>query len=268
VDIADVHAALVPEIHERMWIVREKLPMAEVSRTFEELSVLFEGLGLCHLLESVDLAELAENLCRSGHARRYFLRRSQQEGNLRDRRLALSRTPAFFDAIVAGDVPLARDVASLSITTWEPAWEYEDDFCFFFYLHRVALGFPPGGPDQIAILDRFERALEGASSARLDACRAIAARDAPALAKALSERLDEIAGELDEERESSAVQEEADVAFWPRSFVSIEGLALLQMATVLGLPVPGDLPLCPRVARLPVRAAAYPDFFAEIELMP
>lgn len=268
-DIADVHAALLPEIHERMWLVRDRHPMARLSQTFEELSGLFEALGLCHLLESVDLAELAENLCRSGHARRFFLRRSALEGNARDRRLALGRTRAVLDALASGDLALARDIAALSITTWEPTWEYEDDFCFFLFLHQVILGMDAGAPfprpDLVAILDRFEEALEGAESPRLDVCRALVARDAGAFRDALKLRLEEIAGELDVERESSAVQEDFDVGFWPRSFVSIEGLALLQLGGLLGAGIQEELPMCPRIARLPVRPTAYPDFFVEME---
>jgi hypothetical protein len=272
VDIADVHARLLPEIHEKMGLVRDKPRIAELSRTFEELSVEFEALGLCHLLEGLDLAQLTENLCRSGHARRYFLRRSQAEGNLRDRRLALGRTRAFLDAVVAGDLALAGDIATLSGTRWEPDWEYEDDFCYSLFLHRTILGANGGvaypSPELPAILDRFETALDGGDSARLDACRALLARDAKRFLEALEARLEEIQAELDVERDSSAVQEDFDVGFWPRSFVCIEGLALLQIAGIVGVATPRDVPLCPKEARLPVRPNGYPDFFVEMERMP
>jgi hypothetical protein len=267
-DIADVHAAVVPEIHQRVALVFEGYPMAGMGETFEELSVLFEALGLCHLLEAVDLRAFAENLCRSGHARRYFLRRSRAEGNVDDPRLALGRTSAVLDALAAGDVGLAGDIAALSITEWQPDWEYEDDFCYFLFLHRVILG--QGGdlvvPNAtlVAILDRFERALEGASSPRLGVCRALVARDAAAFADALARRLDQIAGEHDVERTTAAVQEDIDVGFWPRSFVSIEGLALLNLGGLLGVRVAGDPRMCPQVARLPIQPNDYRDIFDEI----
>lgn len=271
-DIAAIHSMIVPEIHQRVALVFESPPMAEMGPTIEELSSLFEALGLCHLLEFVDLGEFAQNLCRSGHARRYFLRRSQEEGNADDPQLALSRTRALFDAIVAGDLALARDIAALSATQWQPDWEYEDDFCFFLFLHQVVLGQGGGAAvpeaELVATLDRFEVALEGASAPRLDVCRALVARDAEAFADALMRRLDEISRELDVERETAAVQEDFDVGFWPRSFVSLEGLALLTLSELLGVHVTGDPPMCPRIARLPVQPNTYPDFFDEIERSP
>lgn len=267
-DIADVHAVIVPEIHERVALVFENHPMARMSSTFEELSSLFEALGLCHLLEFVDLGEFAQNLCRSGHARRYFLRRSHEEGNVDEPQLAISRSRAVLDALVAGDIALASDIAALSGTQWRPDWEYEDDFCFFLFLHRVVLE----RTGRVAasetvdgdVLDRFEEALEGGQAPRLDLCRALVARDAVDFEEALLRRLDQISQELDIERTTAAVQEDFDVGFWPRSFVSIEGLALLTVGELLGVHVKGDPPMCPRIARLPVQPNSYPDFFAEI----
>ena len=59
-------------------------------------------------------------------------------------------------------------------------------------------------------------------------------------------------------------QEDFDVAFWPRSFVCIEGLALLRLAELTGVATPGNFPRCPPIARLPVRANTYEDLLVAV----
>lgn len=266
-DLARVHEELVSELHHGMLHVG-KAPIAELGDLFDDLAGQFEALGLCHLLESADVDELRTNLVRSAHSRRYFLRRSHMEGNDRDRHLALSRTRSFLDAVVAGDLALARQIADASVEVWNPAWEYEDDHCFFLLLHRIAQhggAFP--SPDVPELMGRFERSLEGAKSARYDACRALVARDSESFREALSTLLEEEAARNDEERDSAAVHE-GDLLYWPRSYVSVEGLTLLKLADLTGMRIKMDHPLCPELARLPWSAVDQEDLFEAIEQLP
>ena len=264
-DISAVHVALLPEIRERLVLVADGTPIAEIGEVLEELASYFEALGLCHLLEAADVDEFTENLVRSAHARRFFLERSKSDENLDDRHLALSRGSTLLDAMASGDLTLAREIASLSIRDWHPAWEYEDDFCFFHFLNQSLVdATQPLGTAHAATLITFERALEGGKSPRLDVCKALIARNSLAFKDALIDRLNEIEAELDEEREFTYVLE-GDLCYWPRSFVSVEGLALLRLGEAVGLPpIKGELPLCPSLARVPVTSRARRDFFREL----
>jgi hypothetical protein len=231
------------------------------------VALQLEGLGICHLLEFVDTDNFRENLIRSGHSRRFFLRRSRSEDNSDDRHLALSRTRCFLDAIVAGSLPLARDIAVLSSETWNASWEYEDDFCYYSLLHRIAIQpelFPT--PEAEALLARFERSLEGNPSLHFDVCKALLARDLGAFSEALRALLDAEQAKIEKDRNSPAVNER-DILFWPKSYVSIEGLALLKIANLLGLRFEDALPLCPLEARLPWSDSPTRDLFAEIEML-
>ncbi|AKT40380.1 Imm49 family immunity protein [Chondromyces crocatus] len=264
-DLAAVHEELVSELHHGLPYVGTA-PIAALGDEFDAFAKQFEALGLCHLLEFGDEDELRINLVRSGHARRYFLRRSRDEGNVDDRHLALSRTNSFLAAAAAGDAALARQIAEASPEAWNGDWEYEDDHCFFLLLHRLAQqghAFPQA--DVQPILDRFERALEGATSARHAVCQALVAGDAAAFATALAERMQEEITRNDQLRDSAAVRE-GDVSFWPNSFISLEGLALLNLARLRGLTVPPDLPLplCPDLARLPWTTVTADDLFEAI----
>ncbi|MEP0548459.1 MAG: Imm49 family immunity protein [Rhodothermales bacterium] len=262
-DIRDVHTELILEAQFSFAAVTAERPVAERGGALEEVSSHFQGLALCHLLENADVALFRENLVRSGHARRYFLRRSRSEGNDEDRRLALSRTEAFLDAAAAADLPLAREIATLSVSTWNPGWEYEDDFCYYRILQTLVLE-PDAArePSLGALLVRFERALEGAASWRLALCEALVEREGPGFDEALR-------GFVEAEQEANDARRDAlesyEFLFWPRSFVSVEALALLQLAALRGIETAEAYPLCPAIARLAPTEHRYRDLFAEIE---
>lgn len=262
-DIRDVHTELVLEAQFSFAAVTAERPISERGGALEELSAYFQGLALCHLLENADVAQFRENLVRSGHARRYFLRRSRAEGNREDRRLALSRTEALLDVLAAADFSLAREIAMLSFQEWNPAWEYEDDFCYYLVLHTLALD-PNASRDQGlgALLDRFEGALEGAPSWRLALSEALVERDGLLFDESLR-------GFVEAEQEANDARRDAlesgALLFWPRSFVSVEGLALLHLALLRGLSMADAYPLCPAIGRLPPTEHRYRDLFEEME---
>jgi hypothetical protein len=152
-----------------------------------------------------DVGKFRDLLIQIGGARRYYLQKSQQQGNVNDRYLAISRTEAFFDALAAGELTLARDIARASITRWKPDWEYQDDFCYYHFLHQLLLD-PAAEPDSplADILAEFEQSLEGGSSVRLPVCQALLARDLDGFVAALTAFL-EAKQAQDEERRPNVV---------------------------------------------------------------
>ncbi len=263
-DIRDVHAALVTETQENLAYMTGTSPAAELGEIFEKLSECFQALGICHLLETGDTEQFRENLVRSGHTRKSFLSRSQREGNQRDRHLAISRTEAILDVLAAGHLPLAREIVQLSPETWERAGEYEDDFCYFRFLHLLVRATEPWPEKELdEVLARFEQALEGADSARLAVCKALRSRSADDFRSALTELLEQKQEALDKKR--PLMTESGDFLFWPVSFVSTEGLALLRLAEMVGLQVEEEFPLCPEAARVPPTDKVYLDLFQEID---
>lgn len=266
-DLAIVHDNLVDEIQYGLFHVGTSA-IGEMGYIYEDLSEQLEALALCHLLRFLDLTEFRKNLIRSGQARLHFLRRSRLEGNDRDRHLGLGRTKSFLDVIAAGDLGLARHIANESIRSWNPDWEYEDDFCFFHLLHRIVQIHPLNPPpDSLEILARFERSLEGKPSHRLAVCTALIMRSPTGFSQALEELLAEERAVVENLQDSAKVHE-GDLAYWPTRFVSIEGLALLALANLLGLATTVDFDRCPQVARLPWTGAIEPNLFEMLEQAP
>ena len=264
-----IHAALLPEVQESVLVLAAGYPIARLGDELENFSNYFQALAIAHLLKGADPEQFKLYLTRSGYARRYFLRRSAREGNTEDARLGLGRTEAFLDALAAGQMALAREIASLSGEVWRPDWEYEDDFCYFRFLHRIAGGLDPEeGPRLREIVAQFARALEGGTSQRLDVCRAILDRDDGAFRTALVALMEQRREETLEQRERMQEPDPASCVCWARSFVCIEGLALMRLAEVAGLARLDsgfEPPLCPPQGRMEAADAVYEDFFEGIE---
>lgn len=264
-----IHATLLPEVKEAVLLLAAGYPIEKLGEELENFSNYFQGLAITHLLRSADLEQFKLYLVRSGYARRYFLQRSARDGNTDDPRLALGRTEAFLDAVAAGQLALARQIALLSGDTWRRDWEYEDDFCYFLFLHKIASGLDRVEEPRLgAILARFETALEGAKSFRLNVCRAILERDAEAFQTALFDLLEQRREELLDLRERMQQVEPASCVCWARSFVSVEGLALMRLAELAGVPPverDTELPLCPALGRVEAAGTDYEDIFEGIE---
>jgi len=264
-DISEIHKELIPEIQEELSFIAAGYRMEEIGDVIVRLSRYFRALGICHLLESADVNLFRENLVRSGYARRYFLRNSRADGNDRDRYLAIGRTEAFMDSVAAGHLRLAQEIAELSTHEWEPDWEYEDDLCFFLFLHNIIIN-----PRQLSdsqfqeILVRFDKALEGGESLRLEVCKALITKDNENFSAALNELMEAKKELIEEKRERMLEPDPSTYVFWPRSFVSIEGLALIKIAETVGIKVDEEFPLCPWVGRLPTTDQEYKDIFQEI----
>jgi len=261
-DLAAVHQLCLGEIRSNIAFLTAGLPVRDSAGNIEELSRLFQGLAICHLLESLDHGQFRENLVRSGHARRYFLRSSLEQGNVTSKYLALSRTEALLDTLVAGDLKLARSIAELSPTEWNPDWEYEDDFCFYNFLQQSIL--QASRDDMAKTLVRFEAALEGGSSSRLRVLKTLLYNDTDGFEAALTALIEEEQKRMDGTR-SSVV--DSKFLFWPRSFVSIEGLALQRTAELSGLSITREFQMCPADARLTVVENNYRDLFAELDAL-
>jgi hypothetical protein len=260
-DPHEISERLFEEIKDEFLLVAG-YPAEEIGDTYERLSVAYQAIALCHLLQSGGNDDYRENLTRSAHARRFFLSRLAARGITDDRRLALSRTEALLDAITAGHHGLAREIAELSPVDWNERWEYEDDYCFYRYLH-VFLGGKTGQAPEI--LARFERALDGAPDPRLRILRALHTREPEAFLAGLVAHMSEVRQKAEERKELLLEPDFAAYTHWPRTFVSVEGLALLSLARATGMQVSGNIPLCPPAAQLPVANLDCEDYFQGLD---
>jgi len=265
-DLEIAREGLLSEVEEGLLIVASGYSIERTSSTLEQLSRCLQALAICRLLESGDLVKYRENLTRSAYARRFFLRKSREQRNTADRRLALSRTEAFFDALAAGNGLLAREIATLSEPDLHEGWEYKDDHDYFAFLHHVIMEPASVGRDDLfTLLHEYEQALDGDQPPRLAVLRAIAERDQAAFNAALRALMEQLDEQMQKRKERLLDPSVEAYLLWPRSFVSIEGLALIAIATAMRIQVEEPIPLCPTVGRLPISGVFVEDPFVGIE---
>ena len=266
-ELSSVLSLLVDETRNEMASLAQKTPVRGKAPTLRSLSGLFQAVGICKLLLDADVTKFRENLIRGAQARRYHLRKSREEGSADDDRfLGLSKVEAVFDAIVADSPELLHDVVALSHDQWHEGWEYEDDFCYYLFVHRL-VGQPGflASPGAAALIERFEKALEGQSSARLELCKAVQTRNEKGLRAAFEFFLTERKNELDARR-PKITEYTAQAIFWPGSFVSIEALAWLCIAQRNDLEMNDDFLFCPPEARGRHEPLEVEDFFEGLDL--
>jgi hypothetical protein len=265
-DLRQVQTLLIGETQEKLASLAVNIPIPRKAATLRDLSRLFQAVGICRLLVDANVPKFRENLVRSAQARRYYLYRSHVEHALSNRFLGLSKVEAIFDAVVAGDDVLAREIVSLSVEQWHDGWEYQDDFCYYLFVHRLVsmTGFLDS-PESTTILERFESALQGQKALRLELCQTLRARDPVAFRSAFEAFLHERRAEFDAKR-PTITEYTAEAIFWPRSFVSVEALAWLEFARRTGVEMEDTFEFCPEEARPPAKPSdAVEDFFVSLD---
>jgi hypothetical protein len=171
------------------------------------------------------------------------------------------RTSASFpllDAIGSGDFGSATEIAKLSRHEWVQDEEYEEDYLFHEFIMQSAL-LDASYERAAALLDRWEACLGNSEDLRLPVCRALFAADESAFDEALRAWLEERAQEFADNEDTFEPESLATEAS-----VSIEGLALLRLASRKGMTLDRDYQHVPSVAREDEPLTWKPSSFTEV----
>lgn len=221
----------------------------ELGRVSVDLCAKLRALAIIALLVKGDSDKFLHSLIRSGRVRETFLMRLKHAGHQDEHHLASGRLDGMLDAIASGDQSLAQRIAWLSPRQFEAEREYEDDFCYAQILHRLVHGVAPIAAYG-SLFDRFEAALQGGTDARLEVARALVGRSQLDFEQAFEALLEK--RRLDNAADIARAQIDEPQILAERE-VFIEGLALLRLATSVGLETASDYLYCPAAARLPMR---------------
>jgi Immunity protein 49 len=242
----------IEELSAEIKVWRESLSelsaISEIGETCEEIWTYRRGLAILHLLLYGDHRAFLQELARSAQCRRYHLRRCAAQGYT-DFYCSSSRSEPYWDALAASCFELARDIAGLSPVNFREGEEYEDDYCYQRFIYQWLDGNLIATPELISLIQRFEGALEGAQSPRLDICKSFFERDEEAFTRAFYLLLEERYAQI--KREKFGIAEES-VCAAAGTYVFIEGLGLLRIAELAGIRIRDEYPLCPLLARLAV----------------
>lgn len=225
----------------------------------QKLSHQYRALGVSLLLRDANVDLFFHWLIQSALARWYFLERCHAEANFAAAHRRASLVGPFFDAVTAAKWKLARKIATYSADTCLPGEEYEDDFSYARFLYLLTDFDAPDTRGLAATLDQFEQALEGGTDARLDLCRALLDKSQDAFDASFEGLLVDHGLRMKKQQRSILAR---DATFEPNRQVMVEGLALLQIATRLGLRTQLEYRFCPglvrRVRHSPYKPLAFP----------
>ncbi|WIG92972.1 hypothetical protein [Myxococcus sp. SDU36] len=210
------------------------------------ICVAYRVLGICSLLQTANIDEFAELLCKAGQARHHLLTLART-WPLRAERLLGSDNVGFSDALTAGDMATARAIAGLSASRYQEGLEYEEDFLFSHFLHQM-LGVPRNTDALHEVLARWEAVLEGGLDPRREACLALLQKDADGFSAAFEALVIERKREFSEYRRRLDFDAEVGAT---TGQLYVDGLALLRVAEWEGLPPCPPFEFAPALARVP-----------------
>ncbi|HEX5748290.1 MAG TPA: Imm49 family immunity protein [Archangium sp.] len=221
-----------------------------IGKVYYDLARHHRAFGICVLLTDVNVDGFFHGLIQSALTWKFFLERCQLEGVSDSSYRRVSLSAPFLDAVAAGQWKLAKQIAALSADAWRQGEEYEDDFAYARFLHRL-LDFEQAERAVAQhLLDQFERALEGGSDVRLELARALLDKNQDAFESAFEGLLDDHEHKMkriaDPQRDSVLARE---YTFEPNRHIMVEGLAILQVAEVLGLKLESEYKFCPGFVR-------------------
>jgi hypothetical protein len=223
-----------------------KYPIRQLGRLSMEVSEKLRTVAILRLLNDGRVNGFYHNLIRSGMVRRRYLERSKQEGLLEDHFRSSGRYLSLFDVFAAEERSLAEAIIDLSPTEFMPGHEYEDDYCY----SQIVSGLVVDRNDrQAALVERYERYLEGTVNGRFKVVQALIQKDSDKFSEAFSNLLEERQAEINRNIERGQIESPPIIA---SRRVFIEGLGLLRLATWLGLQTEEEYLFCPALARSPM----------------
>jgi len=232
--------------------ISEKTDAERTGQAHGVAAYMYHRLALCELLAEARTDRFQVLLCKSALARAVLLRLATSR-RIEPSLTCGSRNFSFVDAVAAGQLDLAAELARLSPDRHEPRCEYEDDFLLHRFMQKRLLHLHAAEDHAFqAMLERWAQVVEGEHAPYLDVCRALVLRDAEAFHTALLEAGEERARLF---RKKDAFPEDARRT---DGRVFMNGLALLRLAELSGMPTQREYPHIPHLARLPVGTLPLP----------
>ncbi|AKQ67238.1 hypothetical protein A176_004150 [Myxococcus hansupus] len=213
------------------------LPLKEVLTLCQNFRLA--GIGALFLSATSDA--FLWRLHQSGRCFFHFLSRADDGEKL------TSKCLPFFDAIAAGDLDTAREIALHAKRFREPDMEYPEDFLFVeFLMQRYFLGATDDTCNEL--LTHYEAALQGAEDFRLGICRALLIGDEAAFGSELSGFLSARNDSIQDLSANGSIEQETLAT---EGQLSVEGLALIRLAELQGFSTEEDYLNIPSIAREP-----------------
>ncbi|NMO22132.1 hypothetical protein HPC49_36140 [Pyxidicoccus fallax] len=213
---------------------------------YHAAALMYHRLALCALLSEARADRFQFYLCKSGLVRVHLLRLAASGRTFHPRTTCASKNFSFADAVAAGQLELAAELARLTPDRCDPRYEYEDDFLLHRFMQKCFLHLFAGeAHDFPALMMRWAQVVEGEHAPYLEVCQAVLRRDAGGFDEALRSSIEERSRLFRQKEAYSEDARRTDGALF------VNGLTLLRLAELSGMPTQREYPNIPRFARVP-----------------
>ena len=219
------------------------------SELFSDICANYRRMGIAILLLEADVDAFYHCLFKSAQAFLAYLNIAKTNPSTDRYHLATGRSSPLFDAIVCQDLNTAKEISKLTRHAFSSGEEYEDDFCYFYFLMQLYFLQASSGELE-KTLQQFQGAVKNHSSARLDLCKSLLEKDEKQFNLALMDL-------IDAHKERFAVyrkkENELPEIIDTCSNIYIEGIALVWLAELRDMTTEKEYSLIPSIARLPMK---------------
>lgn len=217
---------------------------------YASISTLYRTIALCRLLRDADVAEFTRWLAESARPRLEYLQMRPAAAGPDERRyLCVSKDAAVENALAAGDLRSAAEVAALTPTDYQPDFEYRDDYLFALAEVELVLGRDLESDQPVEkLIAALEKECTDARAPTVLVLRGVISRSAETFEDGLRSLLARREARLSETRKRTNAPHELLLT---EGAVSVKALALLRLAEMRGLDIAGHFPMVPEIARVP-----------------
>jgi Immunity protein 49 len=223
-------------------------PLDETASLTREICSHLRSLAIMVLLSKGNSDRFHHNLIRSGRLRLAYLQRVVREAAVDQHDFVSGVFDPLVDAIAAGEIRLAQQLAWIVPLDHRPGHEYEDDHCYGQILGLLLQG-RQADAEVSALLARMEAYLGRPDDPRVGVCRALLGSDQAAFDAAFNAFLDARTRVIEADEARGELAEPPVLA---QRTVYVDGLAMLRLAEMRGFGTSPDHLYCPSMARQPM----------------
>lgn len=231
-------------------------PKGLSSKAYFLSSYFYRRLAICELLIEARSDRFAAFLGKSAQTRRHFLRLVAQGQSADPEFICASRNFPFVDALAAGQLELAVELARLSPDRYAQGSEHEDDFLLHRFLQRFTLSLCAREAFGFSsMLQRWQQVIGWTFDPYMRACQALLDKDVAELNEGLRDAASERNKSFEEEKKQPVPQDKR----LTEGFIFMNGLAFLRLAELQNMPVQREYPTIPKFARIPLGMPMPPE---------
>ncbi len=221
---------------------------SQLPEAYDSLVKSYRRLALAYLLDEADIEAFAENLLKASDAYISFQTKIKNGLEADPNFYCTSKSLAFYDALCAGNLSMATQIAKLTSQTHFNEIEYEDSFLRLRVFQDIFLKVDVGIIAKR--LARWFELTEGRPNYFADVAKSLFENDSEFFMTSFNALVERRSVVMEEYRKLLNYDPVVDNT---EGKIFLDGLAILRIAELHGMPTSKEYPMIPEIVRLPIK---------------